>query len=229
MLRIDDIRAALARQPPAADDEFGPIQAERNDAAVALILTGRNRDLSLCLIRRAEKPGDPWSGHVAFPGGRRASDDTDPCATAERETEEEIGLRLRPEQRLGRPAPLTIRLSGRETRLRLFASVYCVGSSAPALRRSEEVAAVWWVPLTHLWDARHATHLRLSTESAMLSYPAIRLPTGALSWGISLRVLTLFSDVIGRPLPHLEEIPGIHGKQQDSFHNRRDGPDEKKM
>ena len=209
MLRIDDIRAALARQPPAATDEFGPIQTGRNDAAVALLLTGRSRDLSLCLIRRAEKPGDPWSGHVAFPGGRRASDDTDPCATAERETEEEIGLCLRPEQRLGRLAPLTIRLSGRETRLRLFASVCYVGSSAPALRRNEEVGAVWWIPLTHLWDPRHATHLRLSTESAALSYPAIRLPDGDLLWGISLRVLTLFSDVTGQPLPHLEEIPGM--------------------
>ena len=227
MLRIDDIRAALARQPPVPDDEFGPIQTERNDAAVALILTGRSRDLSLCLIRRAEKPGDPWSGHAAFPGGRRASDDTDPWATAERETEEEIGLRLRPEQRLGRLAPLTIRLSGRETRLRLFASVYYVGSPAPALRRNEEVAAAWWIPLAHLWDDNLATHLRLSTESAMLSYPAIRLSNGALLWGISLRVLTLFSDVTGQPLSHLEEIPGTHGKQQDSFHNRRDGLDEK--
>ena len=227
MLRIDDIRAALARQPPAADDEFGPIQTGRNDAAVALLLTGRSRDLSLCLIRRAEKPGDPWSGHVAFPGGRRASDDTDPWATAERETEEEIGLRLRPEQRLGRLAPLTIRLSGRETRLRLFAAVYSMGVPVPAFRCNREVAAAWWIPLAHLWDANHATYLRLSTDSVMLSYPAIRLPNGALLWGISLRVLALFSDVTGQPLPHLEEIPGIHGKQQDSFHNRRDGLDEK--
>ena len=207
MFRIDDIRAALARQSPVPDDEFGPIQTGRNDAAVALLLTGRSRDLSLCLIRRAEKPGDPWSGHVAFPGGRRASDDTDPCVTAERETEEEIGLR--PEHRLGQLAPLTIRLSGRKTRLRLFAAVYSMGVPVPAFRCNREVAAAWWIPLAHLWDANHATHLRLSTESVMLSYPAIRLPNGALLWGISLRVLTLFSDVTGQPLPHLEEIPGM--------------------
>ncbi len=209
MLYIDDIRAALARQPPAADNEFDPGQTDRSDAAVALILTGQGRDLSLCLIRRAEKSGDPWSGDVAFPGGRRGAEDSDPGATAERETEEEIGLRLYATQRLGRLAPLAIRLSGRKTQLRLFASVYSIGLPAPAFRRNCEVAAAWWIPLTHLWEANQATHLRLSTKSAVLSYPAIRLPTGALLWGISLRVLTLFADVIGRPLPHLEEIPGM--------------------
>lgn len=209
VLRIDDIRAALTRQPPESHGAFDRGQTDRSDAAVALILTGQGRDLSLCLIRRAEKSGDPWSGDVAFPGGRRGAEDVDPYATAERETDEEIGLRLHVEHRLGGLAPLAIRLSGRKMRLRLFAAVYSVRASALVFRCNREVAAAWWIPLAHLWDAHHATHLRLSTESAVLSYPAIRLPTGALLWGISLRVLTLFSDAIGRPLPHLEEIPGI--------------------
>ena len=38
-------------------------------------------ELELLFIRRSEREGDPWSGHVAFPGGRRSADDPDLPAT----------------------------------------------------------------------------------------------------------------------------------------------------
>ncbi|HII81785.1 MAG TPA: NUDIX domain-containing protein, partial [Ferroplasma sp.] len=36
-------------------------------AAVALILNGNK----FLLIKRADQEGDPWSGHMALPGGHR--------------------------------------------------------------------------------------------------------------------------------------------------------------
>lgn len=202
MLSIDDIRAALARQTP------GRLDADSMYAAVALVLAGRGPGLDLCVIRRADKPGDPWSGHLAFPGGRRAPDDADPYATAERETAEEVGLRLRVGQRQGGLAPLFIRLGGSGRSLHLFAAVYHLDSTRPPVTLNEEVAAAYWMPLAHAWDVRNAARLRLPSAAAVLSYPAIRFRDQML-WGISLRVLTLFSDVVGRPLPHFEEIPGL--------------------
>jgi len=38
--------------------------------------------------------------------------------------------------------------------------------------------------------------------------PTIRWRGHAI-WGLTYRVLTLFSDVLDAPLPHLEEIPGL--------------------
>ncbi|KAI8055698.1 hypothetical protein BDF22DRAFT_599948, partial [Syncephalis plumigaleata] len=48
----------------------------------------------LLFIRRTSNPQDPWSGQIAFPGGKRESGETD-RETAERETKEEVGLDLR--------------------------------------------------------------------------------------------------------------------------------------
>ena len=77
---------------------YRPVLVEPLDshAAVALIVdTARStQDPDIVFIERAAHEGDPWSGHVAFPGGRCESEDDGPSATAVRETREEIGIDL---------------------------------------------------------------------------------------------------------------------------------------
>ena len=51
-------------------------------------------DPEILFIRRAARQGDRWTGHVAFPGGKRDPDDASDRAAAERETREEVGLDL---------------------------------------------------------------------------------------------------------------------------------------
>ena len=43
-------------------------------SAVAMILQVREGELHILMIKRAEREGDPWSGHMAFPGGRMDQD-----------------------------------------------------------------------------------------------------------------------------------------------------------
>ena len=45
-------------------------------------------------IKRAAREGDRWTGHIAFPGGKRERDDLDDRSTSSRETREEVGLDL---------------------------------------------------------------------------------------------------------------------------------------
>ncbi|MBV8201401.1 MAG: CoA pyrophosphatase [Acidobacteria bacterium] len=205
-LTIDQIRRALAgHRPEVLDPE--PQQAE---AAVALVLAGAP-ELALCVIQRAERAGDSWSGHLALPGGRADPADPHPRAVAERETREEVGLALGERHWLGELSHVQVRFTGGlYRRLVLYPFVYYLGPDLPAFAASDEVKEAFWVPLAHLWDPANASHVEWERDGKRVTYPAIVF-RGEAIWGLTFRVLTLFSDVLDAPLPHLEEIPGLGG------------------
>lgn len=201
---LDQIRRALARhQPQIAEREPGCAEA-----AVALVLAGTGSDLSVCAIRRAEHPQDPWSGHMALPGGRTDPTDPHPRAVAERETWEEVGIVLDESHWLGSLSDVLVRIGGGDRRMILSPAVFSIGEDFPPFTLSDEVAEAFWIPLSHLWDPQNADHLEWERAGTRLVYPAIRFGEHSI-WGVTFRVLTLFSDVLDAPLPHLEEIPGL--------------------
>jgi 8-oxo-dGTP pyrophosphatase MutT (NUDIX family) len=57
----------------------------------------RYGDPEVLFIKRASRAGDRWTGHVALPGGKREPKDKDDKTAAIRETSEEIGLDLGPD------------------------------------------------------------------------------------------------------------------------------------
>src|SRR5262249_57100994 len=99
---------------------------------------------------RARHGGDPWSGHMAFPGGRVDPGDADARAAAERETREELGLSLEGAESLGRLDDLHagVRLVAP---LVLSAFVYRLDRRVP-LTPNHEGAEALWVPVTALLD-----------------------------------------------------------------------------
>lgn len=61
----------LVNRPPKADDPLvNPVAVELASAAVAVIVRHAGTLRSALLGRRATNPQDPWSGQIAFPGGR---------------------------------------------------------------------------------------------------------------------------------------------------------------
>jgi 8-oxo-dGTP pyrophosphatase MutT (NUDIX family) len=206
-LALDAIRRALAEHGPrlAASGSAPP---EASAAAVALVLAG-GPELALCVIRRAERDDDPWSGHLALPGGRAAPTDPTPRAVAERETLEEVGLALDDRHYLGALSQVTVKLGGRAGNMILHPFVYYLGVDLAAFLPSAEVGEAFWVPLSHLWDPRNATQVVWNRDGARLLYPAIGW-RGQAIWGLTFRVLTLFSDVVDAPLPHLEPAAVPH-------------------
>lgn len=201
MIALDDIRQALDRHRP----QVTPFGDGRGRAAVALVLAGTADDLSLCFIRRAEAPGDRWSGHMALPGGRAEPEDEDVAATAVRETREEVGLPLHRRHLVGALSELPVRHGSAERGMVLSGLVYYLGPELHPLTPNYEVAEAFWIPMAHVWDPDNATHLEWNPGDRPAVYPAIRFRDQVI-WGLTFRVLTLFSDVLDRPLPHLEDL-----------------------
>jgi 8-oxo-dGTP pyrophosphatase MutT (NUDIX family) len=64
------------------------------NAAVAVLLKQEKDDFSIFFVKRVENPADPWSGQMAFPGGKRDEKDLNLKQTVLREALEETGISL---------------------------------------------------------------------------------------------------------------------------------------
>ncbi|HEU0015206.1 MAG TPA: CoA pyrophosphatase [Longimicrobium sp.] len=185
---IAKVAEALAALPPVQvpDDSAG-----LSRAAVALLLRPAGRDLELLLIRRAEREGDPWSGHMALPGGRAQAEDAGPAATAARETREEVGIDpLDGGALLGGLEPLWPR-SGRAPRLLVHPFVFSVPADAEPTP-NHEVDAALWIPVSELLHPGAVTEHLYEIEGAdPLRFPALGT-RGYVIWGLTHRILSDF-------------------------------------
>lgn len=193
MAGIADIRSALAARRPClipAD--------EKSHAAVAIILRETPRDLRLLFIERAERQGDPWSGHIAFPGGRVGPCDPSPRLCAERETHEEVGLRLRPDEYLGRLDDVT----GATLPVLVSGFVYHIRHSGP-LEPNHEVRDAFWVCLDSLVDTGRHVECAFRFRGRERLYPAIDLlgPGRPVLWGLTYRLVANFLHLLGHRIP----------------------------
>ena len=158
------------------------------ETAVALILTPGASGLDVLLIRRAERVGDPWSGQMGLPGGRRERLDDHLLDTALRETQEETGVLLNSDVLLGalddmNPATPTL------PKIRIRPFVFGV-DARPLASSSPEVAATHWIALDSL--AKSESRTTVAINGQMIEVPCFRgdaLPNGVVVWGLTYRIL----------------------------------------
>jgi 8-oxo-dGTP pyrophosphatase MutT (NUDIX family) len=188
-----EIRAKLAAHPAKLADAAGDTFA----AAVAIAFCApRESELSLLFIERALREGDPWSGHMAFPGGRRDRADPDLATTAAREAHEEVGLRL------GDPiARLDDFQNARNPRIpALVVSPFVYElDRLPELSPNREVQSTVWIPVSWLLHPDAAVDYRFERDAQSLVFPALRYGRYTV-WGLTYRILVNLFGVLGREL-----------------------------
>jgi len=136
-------------------------------------------------MKRTERPGDPWSGHISLPGGRHDRSDPDLLTTAIRETREELGIDLRGAQLLGNLptlSPLSAGPNGMEVTPYVFATREPV---VPQLSAAEAAAAFWLPIETALSGALDDVYVYPGTDR---QFPSWRFD-GHVIWGLTFRIL----------------------------------------
>lgn len=185
-LSLDFIEQRVADHAPRRH----PVGDRTREAAVAAILRpGARRETEALFILRAVKQGDPWSGHMAFPGGHVDPDDASLRHTAERETLEEIGLDLTADARfIGEIDSVRANPRGRDLDMVVTPFLYELRNLNPAYRLNMEVDDILWGSLNDMYLGNTLTRGNFEVGGQTLSYPGYSVGDH-LVWGLTLRML----------------------------------------
>jgi 8-oxo-dGTP pyrophosphatase MutT (NUDIX family) len=179
-IRLSQVRSALGGASSRLLDR-------PRRAAVALVLGPATRGLAVLLVRRSEREGDPWSGHMALPGGHAHELDADLLHTARRETLEEVGLELSRAELLGQLDDVSPMRSS-EIMVRPFA----FWAEAPqTLSLSNELSEAIWVPLDELVTGTLRESREVEVRGTKLVVPAFVIEERVV-WGMTFHVLDGF-------------------------------------
>jgi len=162
-----------------------PVSTEQDaDAAVALLLKHANEEgFRILLVKRAENPVDPWSGQMAFPGGKRSPEDQSLRQTVVRETLEETNINLLDRCRfLGVMTALT---STQRPEMKILPFVILL-EHEPSIRLNEkELEGFVWISLEEL--IQHKGTFKFSFGK----FPAYIVGSTVI-WGLTYRILENF-------------------------------------
>ncbi len=196
MFELNLIRRRLNDHEP---ESFAPGNNTR-EAAVAVILRdvllrGNGHDTEMLFIKRSEKKGDPWSGHMAFPGGHRDPVDTDLKAAAIRETFEEIGLDLSHADYLGPLDQQRAMPRGRPLNMLIAPHVFELEGD-PDFSANYEVDEVVWTSLKPMVTGEcHDTETKLMAGKPTI-FNGYRLERGHFVWGLTYRMVKSFFSML---------------------------------
>jgi 8-oxo-dGTP pyrophosphatase MutT (NUDIX family) len=180
-------------------------------AAVAMVIAPHGDELSTLLIERAQHPLDPWSGHMAFPGGRHDATDASLERTAIRETLEEVGIDLmRHGSLVARLDDIQAQARGRDLDMVISPFLFFLDDARDTTPDHTEVADTVWVPLRVFRDERYKGTTHFSRDGFGMDFPAF-LYRGKTIWGLTYRILCGFLEVVadvGRTANAAASAPG---------------------
>ena len=165
------------------NSEQPPIESKKL-AAVAVILADESKPRTL-LIKRATHLDDPWSGQIAFPGGKMSEGDKSAMETAVRETKEEVGVDLATSARFaGYFIPFRTHTGGMD----VIPVVFLMEGEVEATPNGE-VADHRWVGLEEFLLPGSAATYHLKARGFSGDMPAFAVGDFVI-WGLTHRIIS---------------------------------------
>ncbi len=166
-------------------------------AAIALVVRAApTGEPELLMIKRADHDQDPWSGHIACPGGRMDPGDRDLEHTAIRETWEETGIDL---ARDGRILGTLDEISPRSPLLPplIIRPFVAVVRPEVTIVENDEVASAFWVPLAAVRETSSWGRAFVTIRGAGDREEEVFQHGEHTVWGLTHRALRQFFELIG--------------------------------
>jgi len=177
---LDNLRTMLT-------SEINPMLENHGKNKLASILVVIYGESPIVVMTEKPKHMKFHAGEISFPGGKLDSTDSNLLETALRETSEEIGLNIKPDQVIGQLEPVITLNSG--FTILPFVSVV---DEIPPLSANAEVEKIFHIPLESflktLANDPDPSH-NLIQEMYTFEYQ------GNIVWGASARVLKQIADM----------------------------------
>lgn len=197
-LLIEKIKASMGKE----DDVLSTSNPDENlpRAAVTTILKpdNLNHELVMLFLKRNARVDDPWSGHIAFPGGRFIEQDRDILSTAARELMEETGIDMRDCEILGALNEVTPS-SFRSIQVTPF--VILAPEKVYINLDQNEIERFFWIPVSYFRDQlniRPHSIVRLGLKTEVPSYKFVE---ENVIWGLTFRIIQDLIERMGREAP----------------------------
>jgi len=157
------------------------------DAAVALMLRPMNQNFKVLFVKRIENPTDPWSGQMAFPGGKRDAQDKHLKQTVVRETLEETNINLL--DRCHFLGTLTAIRSTRRPEMKILPFVVLLDHKPLIKLNERELEGFVWVSLRGLVQNKGIAKFGFG------EVPAYLIESNII-WGLTYRIIENFLQIL---------------------------------
>ena len=159
-------------------ERLEPQPSDIAQAAVAILVKPRGDDIEFFLVKRAEVDDDPWSGDMAFPGGKKNQQDHTLIDTATREVLEETSIDLTKKKAIGFMEPV---YSAVRKTLAVQPVVYQF-DEYPRVELNYELTKYLWAPLSEIKNGK--------TNAVVKRWegPVYKVK-GETVWGLTFRML----------------------------------------